>query len=69
MVKAESIIGIFDLDGEVTTPATKEFLRRAESEGKTSLAGDDLPRSFVLTDDEVVFSRLTSQTLADRAES
>ena len=36
IVRLCDIVGIFDLDGEITT------------EGITSLAGDDLPRSFVV---------------------
>ena len=49
MIRASQIVGVFDLDGEITTADTKRFLRRAESEGRASLAGDDLPRSFVVT--------------------
>ena len=72
MLRAEDIVGIFDLDGEVTTADTKEFLKNADKRGITALAGDDLPRSFIVTasDDgeEVIFSRLTAQALAGRAE-
>ena len=72
MLRSEDIVGIFDLDGEVTTADTKEFLKNADKRGITALAGDDLPRSFIVTasDDgeEVIFSRLTAQALAGRAE-
>ena len=46
IVRLCDIVGIFDLDGEITTEDTGEFLKGAE--GITSLAGDDLPRSFVV---------------------
>lgn len=72
MVRDKTIVGIFDLDGEVTTPDTRDFLKHAEKAGITTLAGDDLPRSFVVTSsdygEEVIFSRITSQALAGRGE-
>lgn len=71
-----SIIGIFDLDGKITTPDTADFLRRAEKDGITVLAGDDLPKCFVLTapqrgrtgKTEVVFSQISSGKLAARGD-
>ena len=69
MLRSKDIVGLFDLDGEVTTADTKRFLRRVDGEGRAELAGDDLPRSFVLTaKDEVIYSRLTTQGLAQRAK-
>ena len=43
IVRLCDIVGIFDLDGEITTEDTGE-----DAAGITSLAGDDLPRSFVV---------------------
>ena len=69
MIRSGDIVGIFDLDGEITTADTKRFLRRADAEGRAELAGDDLPRSFVLTaDGGVIYTRLTSQAVAQRAK-
>ena len=71
MIRTEDIVGIFDLDGEITTPDTREFLKSADKAGITALAGDDLPRSFVVISscdsEEIIFSRLTSQALCGRA--
>ena len=71
MIRSTDIVGAFDLDGEITTADTKRFLRRIESEGHAELAGDDLPRSFVLTSDKsgdgVIYTRLTTQAVAQRA--
>ena len=33
VVRGEDIIGIFDLDGKITTSDTADFLRRAEKDG------------------------------------
>ena len=71
MIRSSDIVGIFDLDGEITTADTKRFLRRVERDGNAVLAGDDLPRSFVLTSndagDGVIYTRLTTQAIAQRA--
>ena len=72
MIRSSEIVGIFDLDGEITTTDTKRFLRRVDGEGRAELAGDDLPRSFVLTSDGggdgVIYTRLTTQAVAQRAK-
>ncbi len=71
-VRSSYIVGIFDLDGEVTPKITGEFLAKAESGDIVSSAGDDIPRSFVLCSDkkgeEVILSHISSSTLAQRCE-
>ena len=47
-VRDRSIIGIFDLDGKITTADTAAFLRRAEKDHVAELAGDDLPKCFLV---------------------
>lgn len=49
MVRNQDIIGIFDLDNTTWSFRTRRFLERAEREGRVVAVGDDLPRSFVLT--------------------
>ena len=44
----ERIVGIFDLDNTSWSWITREFLSRAERDGKVRNAAEDLPRSFVL---------------------
>lgn len=78
MLRADDIVGIFDLDGQITPEDTKRLLRRIDSEGRAALAGDDLPRSAVLVcakhrdgddpADSIIYSRLTTQSLTKRAE-
>ena len=65
------IVGIFDLDGEVTPKITAEFLSAAERANIVTSAGDDIPRSFVLCADkkgeEVVLSHISAGTIGERA--
>ena len=42
------ILGIFDLDNASWAYKTREFLDRAEREGRVVSVSEDLPRSFVL---------------------
>lgn len=68
-VRAESIIGIFDLDNTSTSKRTRDFLTRAEQAGQV-VPCDDLPRSFLLTMEygmlRVYLTGLTSATLERR---
>ncbi len=61
-VRDHSIIGIFDLDNTSTSKRTREFLDRAEKNGEV-VPCDDLPKSFVLTQ-EYGFSRVRLTSLA-----
>ena len=67
------ILGIFDLDNASWAHKTREFLERAEAEGRAIWLTEDLPRSFILADSRwgepvVYLSPLSSDTLAMRAE-
>ena len=55
VLRDEDIIGFFDIDGTHSSDITKEFLKKYESEARTDLAGEDLPRSFVLPDETKVY--------------
>ena len=73
VVPHKEILGIFDLDNASWAYKTREFLERAEAEGRAVWLGDDLPRSFVVVDREdqpptVYISQLSSSTLLGRVE-
>ena len=52
MAPSQDVIGIFDLDNTTWSFRTRRFLERAEQEGRVFPVGEDLPRSFVLTQGE-----------------
>ena len=64
-VRDGSIIGIFDLDNTSTSRRTREFLDRAEREGRVTPC-DELPKSFVLTR-EYGFDRVHLTALGSRS--
>ena len=47
-VPTEEILGIFDMDTATVSPVTKKFLNTAQKQGRVSVVGDELPKSFVV---------------------
>ena len=72
LITDRDVVGIFDLDGEVTTATTAAFLKEAEKKKRTSVASADIPRAFVLVSgekkEEVIFTRLSTAAVAKRIE-
>ena len=68
-VRERSIIGIFDLDNTTTSKRTREFLNQAEKEGLV-VPCDDLPKSYILTDEygmqRIFLTSLSASTLEKR---
>ena len=50
-VRQKSIIGIFDLDNSSYSKHTRQFLTHAEQQGEVVTISQDLPKSFVLTEE------------------
>ena len=74
MIRNQDILGIFDLDNTTWSFRTRRFLERAEQEGRVIPVGDDLPRSFVLTQEgdsppAVYITQLSPATLQKRVEN
>ena len=72
-VKKNKIIGIFDLDSSTVSLITRDFLATAEKRGRTEYGDDDIPKSFVLTQngryDRVILSKISTQGLRSRVEN
>ena len=73
VVPYRDIIGIFDMDNASWAYKTREFLERAENEGRVVWSCDDLPVSFLLADlgdgEPIIYlSQLSSATLVSRME-
>ncbi len=73
VVSREAVIGVFDMDNTTSSFITREYLSRAEKEGRVITLGDELPNSFVVVqerDKEIIYlSQLSSGTLAKRGET
>ena len=68
LVRDREIIGCFDMDGHADSAVNREFLKSAEKRGITSSAGSDLPRTFVLTDGEVIFTHISTAAVVGRVK-
>ena len=71
MLPTNEIIGIFDLENASISKRTRDFLAKAEKEGKVVTISYDLPRSFVIAgknrdDIKVYISQISSSTLLKR---
>ena len=74
VVPHRELLGIFDLDNTSWAYKTREFLDRAQREGRVVDVCDDLPRSFVLAQrgndpPRVYITQLSSAALLRRWES
>ena len=71
-VRDKNIIGIFDLDGASMSKKTMEYLRSVEDEGALISVTDDVPSSFLVTEEygmeRVYFTQLSAATLEKRAQ-
>lgn len=68
VVPAAEVVGIFDLDNTSWAYKTREFLERAEREGRSIWLTGDLPRSFVLCrDGRIYITQLSAAALRSRA--
>lgn len=69
----EKIIGIFDLDTSTVSKIGKDFINKMQKKGLVEYEDSDLPRSFVLVEEDegykVRLSRISSGGLKIRCES
>ena len=75
-IRQRDIIGIFDLDTATVSSHTKKFVNQMEKEGLVKYEDSDLPRSFILIENEkgaaspfsLYLSRISPAGLRDRAQ-
>ncbi len=69
-VRTSQVLGVFDLDNTSWSKRTREFLERAQSDGSLVEATDELPKSFVLTQEygqtRVYLTRFNASVLSRR---
>ncbi len=60
-------VGIFDIERTTTSKITREFLTKAEKNGKIKTDGKDLPKSFVIfTNGSVLLSVFTAASVVKK---
>ena len=73
VINTGGIVGVFDLDITSQSHITRAYLAAAEKDGQVVNDAEDIPKSFVVTEENgqrrVYLSQLASATLLKRAES
>ncbi len=68
---SDDIIGIFDTDTSTVSPVTRSSLRCAEAEKRLISVTREIPKSFVLTDEnnetKIYMSQISPKILKKRA--
>lgn len=71
VVRADDVIGIFDLENTSISKITKEFLARAERDGQVVNVSYELPKSFVVCGSggrtALYITQISTATLKKRA--
>lgn len=72
-VKKSDIIGVFDMDNTTISKQGRKFLTIAEQNKEVVYTSNDLPKSYILTNNNkkntVYISSISSSTLLKRANS
>ncbi|MGE4484366.1 MAG: extracellular matrix regulator RemB [Oscillospiraceae bacterium] len=73
VVPTSRIVGIFDIDNTTQSHITRAFLNQAEKSGQIINICDDIPKSFIVCEEDgkrtVYLSQLMSATLFKRSET
>lgn len=70
VLRKKKIIGIFDMDTSTRAPETRSYLRRAEKRGRSLNVNYEIPKSFVVTEDNrVILTQLSPSSLAGRVKN
>lgn len=71
VIKANELIGIFDLENTTVSKNTRSFLAKAEKRGEVVNVTYELPKSFIITsnkkENKVYISQISSSTLYKRS--
>jgi peroxiredoxin len=72
VVKKKNIIGIFDMDTSTVAKSTRNFLNIAEKKGRVVNVSYELPKSFIVCNEDgkitVYISQISPSTLEKRNE-
>ena len=68
VINDKEIIGLFDIDTSTVNKATRDYLRIAEQNKKVIYVNYDLPKSFIVCDNNVYISPINTSTINKRSK-
>lgn len=70
-IREKRIIGIFDIESSTISGVTRKYLAEAEKRGEVESSTEELPKSFVLYQEDkkqrICFSQLSTPALVGRS--
>ena len=66
-VRADDVIGIFDIEACSVSRVTAEFLNSCQKKGIVEYASQDMPKSFIVAEDKLYISNVSHSTVVKRA--
>lgn len=67
VLRKKDILFVFDMDSSTVSVHTRNFLNKAQREGRVISVSLDLPKSFIVTKDgEVYLSTFNTSTIVSR---
>ena len=70
-IREKRIIGIFDIESSTISGVTRKYLAEAEKRGEVESSTEELPKSFVLYEEDqkqrICFSQLSTPALLGRS--
>ena len=67
-VKADDVVGIFDIEACSVSRVTAEFLNSCQKKGIVKYASQDMPKSFIVAADKIYISNVSHSTVVRRAK-
>lgn len=71
-IRSKTIIGIFDTDNATLSKTSRAYLSAAERRGEVEAAVEEIPKSFILYQEngknKICFSQLSSTALVGRCD-
>jgi hypothetical protein len=68
MIRTSDLIAIFDIETERNSKITKQFIETASKNKKNIVVGEEEMKSFIITEDHIYYSPISSTTLKKRAK-
>ena len=73
VITFDEILGIFDLDNTTVAKKTRDYLSKAQKEGRVYEVSNELPKSFIVCNDKkgdvvIYLSQISTSTLLKRTE-
>lgn len=66
-VRADDVVGIFDIEACSVSRITADFLNSCQKKGVVEYASQDMPKSFIVTKEKMYISNVSHRTVVRRA--